>query len=75
MVAREAPVRALGVFPGERAIRLVSHDPPALGAPTDVRVRVSRWACAAPCEICRFEFGTPPAVPTTSCSGTSASAG
>jgi glucose 1-dehydrogenase len=62
VVAREAPVKALGVFPAERAIRLVSHDPPVLGAPTDVRVRVLEvGVCGTDREICRFEFGTPPA--------------
>jgi threonine dehydrogenase-like Zn-dependent dehydrogenase len=55
-------MRALGVFPGARAIRLVAHDPPALVALTDVRLRVVEVGiCGTDREICRFEFGTPPA--------------
>jgi glucose 1-dehydrogenase len=61
-VAREESLRALGVFPSERAIRLVTHDPPVIAAPTDVRLRVVEvGVCGTDREICRFEFGTPPA--------------
>jgi threonine dehydrogenase-like Zn-dependent dehydrogenase len=55
-------VRALGVFPGERAVRVIARDPPALGAEHDVRLRVLEVGiCGTDREICRFEFGTPPA--------------
>ncbi len=55
-------MRALGVFPGERAIRVVEHDPPALASPGDVRFRVLEvGVCGTDREICRFELGTPPA--------------
>ena len=33
-------MRALGVFPGARAVRLVERDLPCLGSPTDVRLHV-----------------------------------
>ena len=62
MVARAEPLKALGVFPGERAVRLVERDPPRLASPTDVRLRVlDVGVCGTDREICRFEFGTPPA--------------
>jgi len=55
-------LRALGVFPGERAVRLVEHDAPRLTAPTEVRFRVlDVGVCGTDREICRFEFGTVPA--------------
>ncbi len=54
-------MRALAVFPGERAVRLVDHPPPALASPTGVRFRVLEvGVCGTDREICRFEFGTPP---------------
>lgn len=55
-------MRALGVFPGERGVRVIARDPPALGADHDVRLRVLEVGiCGTDREICRFEFGTPPA--------------
>ena len=55
-------MRALGVFPVERAIRLVTHHSPTIAAPTDVRMRVLEvGVCGTDREICRFDFGTPPA--------------
>jgi threonine dehydrogenase-like Zn-dependent dehydrogenase len=54
-------LRALGVFPHEREVRLVERDPPRLVSPTDVRLRVlDVGVCGTDREICRFEFGTPP---------------
>jgi len=62
VVAREESLRALGVFPRERAVRLVERDPPRLVSPTDVQLRVLEvGVCGTDREICRFEFGTPPA--------------
>jgi glucose 1-dehydrogenase len=61
-VAGEEPVRALGVFPVERTIRLVTRDSPAIAAPSDVRLRVLEvGVCGTDREICHFDFGTPPA--------------
>jgi len=55
-------MRALGVFPRERAIRVVEHDPPRMGAASDVRLGVLEvGVCGTDREICRFEFGAPPA--------------
>jgi glucose 1-dehydrogenase len=55
-------LRALGVFPGERAVRLVDHGPPRLATPAGVRFRVlDVGVCGTDREICHFEFGTPPA--------------
>src|SRR5262249_59413846 len=62
LVAGEEPMRALGVFPVERAVRLVTHDSPTIAAPTEVRMRVIEvGVCGTDREICRFDFGTPPA--------------
>jgi len=55
-------MKALGVFPRERAVRVVEHDPPHPSSPADVRLRVLEvGVCGTDREICRFEFGTPPA--------------
>jgi threonine dehydrogenase-like Zn-dependent dehydrogenase len=55
-------MRALGVFPRERAVRVVEHDPPRMGAASDVRLGVLEvGVCGTDREICRFEFGVPPA--------------
>ena len=55
-------MKALGVFPRERAVRVVEHDPPRLSSPADVRLRILEvGVCGTDREICRFEFGTPPA--------------
>ena len=55
-------MRALGVFPRERAVRVVEHDPPRIGSATDVRLGVLEvGVCGTDREICRFEFGAPPA--------------
>ena len=55
-------MRALGVYPGERAVRVIERDPSAIATPHDVRLRVLEVGiCGTDREICRFELGTPPA--------------
>jgi threonine dehydrogenase-like Zn-dependent dehydrogenase len=55
-------VRALGVFPGERAVRVIDRAPPRPVTPTDVHLRVlDVGVCGTDREICRFELGEPPA--------------
>lgn len=54
-------MRALGVIPGSREIRIVDHaEPTGIGA-TDVRLRIlDVGVCGTDREICAFEYGTPP---------------
>jgi glucose 1-dehydrogenase len=55
-------MKAVGVFPGARDVRLVDHPQPALAAPDDVQARVLEvGVCGTDREICAFEFGEPPA--------------
>jgi threonine dehydrogenase-like Zn-dependent dehydrogenase len=55
-------MKAVGVFPGERAVRIVEHPEPAIAAPDEALVRVLEvGACGTDREICDFQFGEPPA--------------
>lgn len=55
-------MKAVGVFPGAREVRLVEHPEPALAAPDEVKLRVLEvGACGTDREICAFQFGEPPA--------------
>ena len=55
-------MRALGVHHGERAVRVIACDSPALKTPQDVRLHVLEVGiCGTDREICRFELGAPPA--------------
>src|SRR4029450_393143 len=74
VVAREESLRALGVFPGERAVRLVEHDPPRLATPRAPRpppapVRSSARAASPPppARSATSGPGPPPPAPTTWC--------
>jgi threonine dehydrogenase-like Zn-dependent dehydrogenase len=54
-------MKAVGVFPGAREVRLVDHPEPAIAAPDEARIRVLEvGACGTDREICAFEFGEPP---------------
>ncbi len=55
-------MRAVAVFPEERAVRLVDHREPAILAPTDVVVKVLDVGfCGTDREIAAFRMGSPPA--------------
>lgn len=55
-------MKAVGVFPGAREVRLVDHPEPAIAAPDEAIIRVLEvGACGTDREICAFEFGEPPA--------------
>ena len=55
-------MRAVAVFPAERALRLVDAPEPAIQAPAQVRLRVRDvGVCGTDREIARFEYGTGPA--------------
>jgi threonine dehydrogenase-like Zn-dependent dehydrogenase len=55
-------MKAVAVFPAERAVRLAEHPAPALDAPASVRLRMlEAGVCGTDLEIGAFEYGTPPA--------------
>src|SRR5438094_10229762 len=55
-------MKAIAVFPGRREVKLIEQEPPTLGAPTDVRLRMlDVGVCGTDREICAFQYGTPPA--------------
>jgi threonine dehydrogenase-like Zn-dependent dehydrogenase len=54
-------MKAVGVDPARREVRLVDHPEPAVGAPDEVKVRILEvGVCGTDREICRFQFGEPP---------------
>ena len=54
-------MRAVAVFPEERAIRIVDHPEPKLERGSDVCVQMlDVGICGTDREIARFEYGTPP---------------
>src|SRR5207253_415086 len=55
-------MKAIAVFPGRREVKLIEQEPPTLGAPTDVKLRMlDVGVCGTDREICAFQYGTPPA--------------
>jgi threonine dehydrogenase-like Zn-dependent dehydrogenase len=55
-------MKAIGVFPAARDVRIVDHPAPALDSPTAVRLRmIEAGICGTDREICAFDYGTPPA--------------
>jgi len=56
-------MRAVAVFPGERAIKVIDDHPEAkIEFETDVLLRMlDIGVCGTDREICRFDYGTPPA--------------
>lgn len=54
-------MRAVAVFPAEKAIRLVDHPEPAIEGPTQVKLEIlDVGICGTDREIARFDYGTPP---------------
>ncbi len=55
-------MRAVAVFPDERAVRLLDHPAPARTGADEVRLRMLEvGVCGTDREICSFQYGTPPA--------------
>lgn len=55
-------MKAVAVFPESREVKIVEHEEPRIGAPTEVKLRVLEvGVCGTDKEICAFEYGTPPA--------------
>lgn len=54
-------MRAVAVFPGEKAIRLIDHEAPRIEGPGDVLVQIlDVGICGTDREIAHFDYGLPP---------------
>lgn len=54
-------MRAVAVFPKERAVRLIDHPDPRIESPTQVKVRMLEvGVCGTDREIVTFQYGAPP---------------
>lgn len=54
-------MRAVGVIPSERKVRLVTHPTPRINLPTELKIRTLEvGVCGTDKEICAFEYGSPP---------------
>jgi threonine dehydrogenase-like Zn-dependent dehydrogenase len=55
-------MKAIGVLPSKREVRLVDHPDPVLRAADEVKIRmIDIGVCGTDKEICSFQYGTPPA--------------
>jgi threonine dehydrogenase-like Zn-dependent dehydrogenase len=54
-------MKAIGVFPAKREIKLIDHPEPRLTAPDEAKLRIlDVGVCGTDKEICSFQYGTPP---------------
>lgn len=54
-------MKAVGVFPGERQVRMVDHPEPRLKEPDDVKLRMLEvGVCGTDRHVCSFEYGSAP---------------
>src|SRR5881296_3752916 len=57
----DSTMRAVGVVPGKREIRILDHATPKITAPNEVKVRsLEVGICGTDREICTFVYGSPP---------------
>lgn len=55
-------MRAVGVFPGTRTVRMIEHNEPQISSPDEVKLRVLEvGVCGTDRDLCNFKFGTAPA--------------
>lgn len=55
-------MRAVGVMPGRREVRLLTHTTPYIASSHEIKIRTLEVGiCGTDREICNFEYGTPPA--------------
>ncbi len=55
-------MKAVGVVPKHRELRLIDHPEPAIGAPNELKIRtIEVGICGTDREICTFAYGQPPA--------------
>lgn len=58
----KAMMRAVGVVPGRREVRLIEHEVPKVSAASHVKIRsLEVGVCGTDREICTFVYGAPPA--------------
>ncbi len=58
---KAATMKALGVIPGKREVRLLDHAAPNLTAPNQAKIRTLEvGVCGTDREICTFVYGSPP---------------
>src|SRR5207249_4295066 len=54
-------MRAVGVLPGKREVRLIEHEAPKISATNQVKIRsLEVGVCGTDREICTFVYGSPP---------------
>jgi len=54
-------MRAVGVIPGEREVRLIEHQAPQIASANEVKIRsLEVGVCGTDREICTFVYGSPP---------------
>src|SRR5438477_3038298 len=54
-------MRAVGIVPGEREVRLIEHEAPKIAGANQVRIRsLEVGVCGTDREICTFVYGSPP---------------
>ncbi len=54
-------MRAIAVFPINKAVKLIDHPLPEISKPTQVKVRILEVGiCGTDKDICAFQYGTPP---------------
>jgi glucose 1-dehydrogenase len=54
-------MKAVGVFPGRREVRLIDHHEPRISAPEQVKLRmIEVGVCGTDRDICAFHYGTAP---------------
>lgn len=57
----KAMMRAVGVVPGRREVRLIEHEAPKVSAASQVKIRsLEVGVCGTDREICTFVYGAPP---------------
>src|SRR5881394_1124568 len=55
-------MKAVAVFPASKQISIVYHGQPSLASPTQAKLRMLEVGiCGTDREICRFDYGIPPA--------------
>jgi len=55
-------MKAVAVFPASKQISIVDHEEPSLAGPTEAKLRMLEVGiCGTDREICRFDYGIPPA--------------
>src|SRR5215469_520770 len=55
-------MKAIGVFPHSREVKLIEQDEPVITQPDQVKIRIRDVGiCGTDKEICTFAYGTPPA--------------